>query len=51
MATKSTSKSQPYTVIDNKDFRGRQSRNLTRVLKTTKGHKLSIGIKRDSYDF
>jgi len=43
-------KTQPYTIIDNKEYRGRQSRNLTRILKTG-GHKLRITIKRDSYDF
>lgn len=40
-----------YTVIDNKEYQGRQSHNLTRVLKTSNGKKLRICIKRDSYDF
>jgi hypothetical protein len=40
-----------YTIIDNREFRGRQSRNLVRIVKTEKGHKLRISIKRDSYDF
>jgi len=51
MATKSASKSQTYTIIDNKEFRGRQSRNLTRILKIAQGNRLRISIKRDSYDF
>lgn len=40
-----------YSIIESREFRGTQSRNLTRVVKTGQGHKLRIRIKRDSYDF
>jgi ribosome biogenesis GTPase A len=44
-------KNPSYTVIDNREFRGTQSRNLVRILKTENERKLRISIKRDSYDF
>lgn len=44
-------KNSSTTIIENREFRGRQSRNLIRIVKTATGHKLRICIKRDSYDF
>ncbi|PQV65276.1 hypothetical protein B1R32_10113 [Abditibacterium utsteinense] len=44
-------KNPPYSILENREFRGTQSRNLTRIVKTYQGHKLRIRIKRDSYDF
>lgn len=41
----------PYSIIDSREFRGTQSRNLTRIVKSIKGHKLRIRIKRVNYDF
>lgn len=44
-------KNPPYSIIETREFRGTQSHNLTRIVKTHQGHKLRIHIKRDSYDF
>ena len=44
-------KNPPYSIIESREFRGTQSRNLSRIVKTHQGHKLRIRIKRDSYDF